>query len=77
MARPMSALGHKRTFCDARAMSALSPKADIRRGNLLGGTRLLHGADRSGLALLALLAGATRVATIFANTQDGGVRLHL
>jgi hypothetical protein len=25
----MSALGHKRTFCDARAMSALSAKADI------------------------------------------------
>jgi hypothetical protein len=26
----MSALGHKWTFCDAEAMSALSPKADIR-----------------------------------------------
>ena len=25
----MSALGHKRTFCDAGAMSALPPKADI------------------------------------------------
>jgi hypothetical protein len=28
--QPMSALGHKRTFCDAGAMSALPPKADIR-----------------------------------------------
>jgi hypothetical protein len=27
----MSALGHKRTFRDAGAMSALPPKADIRR----------------------------------------------
>ena len=26
----MSALGHKRTFCDAIVMSALPPKADIR-----------------------------------------------
>ena len=26
---PMSALGHKRTFCDVPAMSALPPKADI------------------------------------------------
>ena len=26
----MSALGHKQTFCDARTMSALPPKADIR-----------------------------------------------
>jgi hypothetical protein len=26
----MSALGHKRTFCDAGAMSALPSKADIR-----------------------------------------------
>jgi hypothetical protein len=26
----MSALGQKQTFCDAEAMSALSPKADIR-----------------------------------------------
>ena len=25
----MSALGHKRTFCNATAMSALPPKADI------------------------------------------------
>jgi hypothetical protein len=25
----MSALDHKRTFCDARAMSALPPKADM------------------------------------------------
>jgi hypothetical protein len=25
----MSALGQKRTFCDAEAMSALPPKADI------------------------------------------------
>ena len=25
----MSALGHKRTFCDAEAMSALHPKADM------------------------------------------------
>jgi hypothetical protein len=25
----MSALGHERTFCDAAAMSALPPKADI------------------------------------------------
>jgi hypothetical protein len=25
----MSALGHKRTFCDAGAMSALPPQADI------------------------------------------------
>ena len=25
----MSALGHKRTFCGAEAMSALPPKADI------------------------------------------------
>ena len=25
----MSALGHKQTFCDAGAMSALPPKADI------------------------------------------------
>ena len=25
----MSALGHKRTFCDAAGMSALPPKADI------------------------------------------------
>ena len=30
----MSALGHKRTFCDAGAMSALPPKADIRRQSL-------------------------------------------
>ena len=28
----MSALGQKRTFCDAGAMSALPPKADIRSG---------------------------------------------
>jgi hypothetical protein len=27
----MSALGHKRTFCDVRTMSALHQKADIRR----------------------------------------------
>ena len=27
----MSALGHKRTFWDARVMSALPPKADIGR----------------------------------------------
>ena len=27
--RGMSALGHKRTFCDAGAMSALPPKADM------------------------------------------------
>jgi hypothetical protein len=27
----MSALGQKRTFCDTAAMSALPPKADIRR----------------------------------------------
>jgi hypothetical protein len=27
--RPMSALGHKRTFRNVRAMSALPPKADI------------------------------------------------
>jgi hypothetical protein len=27
----MSALGHQRTYCDAYAMSALPPKADIRR----------------------------------------------
>ena len=26
----VSAMGHKRTFCDAGAMSALPPKADIR-----------------------------------------------
>ena len=26
----MAALGHKRRFCDAGAMSALPPKADIR-----------------------------------------------
>ena len=26
----MSALGHKRTFCDVHGMSALPPKADIR-----------------------------------------------
>jgi hypothetical protein len=25
----LSALGHKRTFCDAAAMSALPPKADM------------------------------------------------
>jgi len=28
---PMSALGHKRTFCGAIAMSALPPKADTDR----------------------------------------------
>ena len=32
--RVMSLMGHKRTFCDAGAMSALPPKADIRRGQL-------------------------------------------
>jgi hypothetical protein len=30
----MSALGHKQTFCDAEAMSALPPKADIRSKNV-------------------------------------------
>src|SRR5262249_35647737 len=43
----MSALGHKRTFCDARGMSALPPKADIRargwnvRFGPIAGVRLL------------------------------------
>ena len=32
----MSALGQKRTFCDAGAMSALPPKADIREHRLKG-----------------------------------------
>ena len=27
--QPMSALGHKRTFCDTEVMSALGPKADM------------------------------------------------
>jgi hypothetical protein len=27
--RPMSALGHKRTWCHVSAMSALPPKADM------------------------------------------------
>ena len=35
----MSALGHKRTFCDGRAMSALPPIADIGRDALEDGTR--------------------------------------
>ena len=41
--RDMSALGHKRTFCDAEAMSALPPKADIRLSSLrtAGRTSLL------------------------------------
>jgi hypothetical protein len=30
----MSALGHKRTFCDAEAMSALPPIPDIRRAKI-------------------------------------------
>ena len=30
----MSALGHKRTFCDVGAMSALPPKADMNRRQL-------------------------------------------
>jgi hypothetical protein len=29
LGRPMSALGHKRTFAPQKAMSALPPKADI------------------------------------------------
>ena len=31
MHTPMSAMGHEQTFCDARAMPALPPKADIRQ----------------------------------------------
>ena len=41
-------------------MSALPPKADILRGDPLSGTPLRNGTDLSGLALLA---GATQVAT--------------
>jgi hypothetical protein len=39
----MSALGHKRTFCDAIAMSALPPKADM--CSALADVRLVPKAD--------------------------------
>jgi hypothetical protein len=39
----MSALGHKQTFCDAGAMSALPPKADI--FSALGHVRFVPIAD--------------------------------
>jgi len=35
----MSALGHKRTLTDARVMSALPPKADIRTADVVGDGR--------------------------------------
>jgi hypothetical protein len=39
----MPALGHKRTFCSAIAMTALPPKADIRRREW--NARFVPGAD--------------------------------
>jgi hypothetical protein len=43
----MSAMGHKRTFCDAIGMSALPPKADMCGAIswLAGRSRRLDGAD--------------------------------
>ena len=43
----MSALGHKRTYAVQEGMSALPPKADIRR----------HVADQPGRAPLPMIAG--------------------
>ena len=56
----MSALGQKRTFCDAKAMSALPPKADI--DQVRWDVRFVPCVDGSELAraffTLAALVGA-------------------
>ena len=54
----MSALDQKRTFSEVCAMSALPPKADIRRPSYV------FGADRSGS--LAIFAGPPRL--VFGDT---------